>query len=146
MSKQISNDYSALLFKIYPVLRHTMYKAFDMQPQKITRTQQIILVTLSDMDTLSMTKLARSINTSNEQATRAVSQLVQMGFVKREQNEVNRRVINISLTELSREYLKNVMASAADIISQQNYDFTDEELETLRKAVDLTARLVGENN
>lgn len=146
MSKQISNDYSALLFKIYPVLRHTMYKAFDMQPQKITRTQQIILVTLSDMDTLSMTKLARSINTSNEQATRAVSQLVQMGFVKREQNEVNRRVINISLTELSREYLKNVMTSAAEIISQQNYEFTDEELETICKAVDLTARLVGENN
>lgn len=146
MSKQISNDYSALLFKIYPVLRHTMYKAFDMQPQKITRTQQIILVTLSDIDTLSMTKLARSINTSNEQATRAVSQLVQMGFVKREQNEVNRRVINISLTELSREYLKNVMTSAAEIISQQNYEFTDEELETICKAVDLTARLVGENN
>ncbi|MGN0634371.1 MAG: MarR family winged helix-turn-helix transcriptional regulator [Oscillospiraceae bacterium] len=145
MSKQIFNDYSALLFKFYPVLRQTMYKAFDMQPQKITRTQQIILVTLSDMGMSSMTKLARSINTSNEQATRAVSQLVQMGFVKREQNEVNRRVINISLTELSNEYLKNVMDSAADIMSQHYNDFTNEELETLRKAVDLTARLVGEN-
>lgn len=93
------------MFELYPIARKRMYHAFDDLDPQLTRTQQIILLSLAVKDNLSMSQLADSICTSNEQATRAVTQLVNMGFVNRAQNKTNRRVVNISLTDKAKAYI-----------------------------------------
>lgn len=116
MIEPISSDSTAAIFRLFTSMRRIVYSAFDMQTQKTTRTQQIILMTLADSGTLSMSELARKVNTSNEQATRAVAQLVGIGFINRIQNENNRRIINISLTKAADKYLNGVYRSAAELI------------------------------
>ena len=63
-----------------------------------------------------MSELARSINTSNEQATRAISQLVDIGFVTRSQNEQNHRIVNIDLTEKAEKYIADVEYDAENML------------------------------
>lgn len=112
MNKQADLSGSEALFMLFPVLRRVVYEAFDMHNVKITRTQQIILVTMYCSDTLSMSELARRITTSNEQATRAVTQLVALGLIRRFQNEHNHRIVNIQLTDNAKAYVSEVAETA----------------------------------
>ena len=74
------------VFELYPRSRKHIYESFDRLEDDLTRTQQMILLALSVQDDLSMSQLADRICTSNEQATRAVSQLVIKGYVNRAKN------------------------------------------------------------
>lgn len=109
-------DGSTALFMMYPVFRRILFEAFDKHSVKITRTQQTILITMSCSDTLSMSDLARRINTSNEQATRAVTQLVAMGYIDRAQNEQNHRIVNINLTDKAIAYVSEVSSIAENLL------------------------------
>ena len=93
------------MYEIYPLSRKLVFDTFDKKKYDITRTQQIIMLSLCIEGTLTMSQLASKINTSNEQATRAVAQLVDKGFVIRMQNPDNRRVINIRLTDEAMRFL-----------------------------------------
>lgn len=119
MSDHKTGGAQPYLFAIYPVLRRAVYEAFDKQDSKITRTQQIILVTMSDGATLSMSELARKIDTSNEQATRAVTQLVSLGYIERFQNEQNHRIVNIRLTDSANELLASINADALKSLADE---------------------------
>lgn len=116
VSERLSRQTTTALFKVFPLLRRAIFEAFDKQNTKLTRTQQIILVTMAGSDSLSMSELARSINTSNEQATRAISQLVDIGFVTRSQNEQNHRIVNIDLTEKAEKYIADVEYDAENML------------------------------
>ena len=87
------------VLNLFPRLRRLVFGAFDSGEFHVTRTQQMILTVMSSGATFSMSELASLIGTSNEQATRAVSQLVNMGYISRSQNEVNHRIVNIRLTD-----------------------------------------------
>ena len=88
------------MYEIYPLSRKLVFDTFDKKKYDITRTQQIIMLSLCIEGTLTMSQLASKINTSNEQATRAVAQLVDKGFVIRMQNPDNRRGTRIPIVPL----------------------------------------------
>lgn len=116
MKKKAIAECSEAVFGVYPELRRMVMEAFDRQEVKLTRTQQIILITMANTGVLSMSALAKRINTSNEQATRAVSQIIQLGFMERFQNETNHRIVNIRLTDSAFEYLAGVKATFAEVV------------------------------
>ena len=100
------------MYEIYPLSRKLVFDTFDKKKYDITRTQQIIMLSLCIEGTLTMSQLASKINTSNEQATRAVAQLVDKGFVIRMQNPDNRRVINIRLTDEAMRFMEKMKNEA----------------------------------
>lgn len=114
MSRQNRIDCINLMYQIYPMSRRLVLDTFDKQNIDLTRTQQIIILALSVNDTLTMSQLAKKVNTSNEQATRAVSQLVDKEFISRTQDAKNRRKINICLTQKARDFMTKTKASILD--------------------------------
>ncbi|WP_419561637.1 MarR family transcriptional regulator, partial [Ruminococcus sp.] len=104
------------MYEIYPLSRKLVFDTFDKKKYDITRTQQIIMLSLCIEGTLTMSQLASKINTSNEQATRAVAQLVDKGFVIRMQNPDNRRVINIRLTDEAMRFMEKMKNGILDDI------------------------------
>ena len=98
-----------------------MFQAFDESEIHTTRTQQMILSAMDGGKPRSMSELAKLISTSNEQATRAVTQLVKMGFIERYQNEVNHRVVNVRLTETAHEFMKKISARCEEIVAERLY-------------------------
>lgn len=131
------------VFDLYPRCRKLMYRAFDELDPSLTRTQQIILLSLSVRDNLSMSKLADSINTSNEQATRAVTQLVNMSFVDRTQNKNNRRVVNITLTDKARAYIESAKKHMLTVTAETADILTDEQIKQICDTLELLSKLLG---
>ena len=111
--------------------RRNICGLFDRDEFKFTKTQQLILMTLWLHKKLSLTELSEQICTSNEQATRAVGQLVKSGFVNRAKNQTNRRSIEISLTQKSIDLIKDAQATAAKRIPQRFNELSDEDAKTL---------------
>ncbi|MBQ1903910.1 MAG: MarR family transcriptional regulator [Ruminococcus sp.] len=111
--------------------RRNICGLFDRDEFKFTKTQQLILMTLWLHKKLSLTELSEQICTSNEQATRAVGQLVKSGFVNRVKNQTNRRSIEISLTQKGIDLIKDAQATAAKRIPQRFNELSDEDAKTL---------------
>ena len=117
------------MYDIYPLSRKLVFDTFNKKKYNITKTQQIIMLSLSVCGVLTMSQLASKINTSNEQATRAVAQLVDKGFIVRMQNPLNRRVINIKLTPEAEKFMKKTQSEIRDDMLKSFECISDEEME-----------------
>lgn len=135
MNEKARKDTVAAMFELYPRGRKLMYEAFDKLDDDLTRTQQIILLALSVKDNLSMSQLASRICTSNEQATRAVTQLVDKSLVIRSQNKTNRRVVNITLTPKAKEYIEAAKKAVLADTQSRAKSLTDDELNTINNSI-----------
>ncbi|WP_294407950.1 MarR family transcriptional regulator [uncultured Ruminococcus sp.] len=124
------------MYEIYPISRKLVFDTFDRKKYDITRTQQIIMLSLSLCGTLTMSKLAAKINTSNEQATRAVAQLVDKGFIVRMHNPENRRVINIKLTEEAEIFFNKMKAEIIDDLIEKFSCLSNEEMEEFSRSLE----------
>ena len=124
-----------MLYEMYPLSRKLVFDTFNLKNSILTRTQQIILLALSLSKTLTMSQLAQKINTSNEQATRAVAQLVTMDFVKRNQDTKNRRIIHISLTDKAIKFMENTKNNIMDELLIKFERISDEEMLAFKQAV-----------
>ena len=135
-------EIAAAYFDVFPLLRRIVLEAFDRHENKLTRTQQMILVSMKSGEVLSMSKLARRINTSNEQATRAISQLTKKNMVLRFQNEDNHRVVNIVLTETADKYVEEVKQIAADMLDEEFSELTKAQKAQLAESLFSAAELI----
>ena len=118
-------------YEIYPLSRKLVFDTFDQKKYHVTRTQQIVLLALSVSGQMNMTQLATRINTSNEQATRAAAQLADMGFIRREHQTGNRRVVIISLTPEAEDFMKKMKAEIRDDLLKRFANVSDEDMEKL---------------
>ncbi len=75
-------------------------------PGRLTRSQMYILLALMNGAPLNMTQLAARIATSKEQTTRAVAPLVDAGYLRREQDAHNRKLVLIRLTASGEQLLR----------------------------------------
>lgn len=122
--------------------RRTICGLFDKNEFKFTKTQQLILMVLWLRKTLSLTELSEQICTSNEQATRAVGQLVKGGFVNRVKNKTNRRSIEISLTDSAVEMIKATQAAAAKRIPEKFESLNEQDAKTLVECLDKIGKIL----
>lgn len=122
-------------YEIYPLSRKLVFDTFDQKKYHVTRTQQIVLLALSVSGQMNMTQLAMRINTSNEQATRAAAQLADMGFIRREHQTGNRRVVIISLTPEAEDFMKKMKAEIRDDLLKRFANVSDEDMDKLYDAL-----------
>ncbi len=122
-------------YEIYPLSRKLVFDTFDQKKYHVTRTQQIVLLALSVSGQMNMTQLATRINTSNEQATRAAAQLADMGFIRREHQAGNRRVVIISLTPEAEDFMKKMKAEIRDDLLKRFANVSDEDMDKLYDAL-----------
>ncbi|SDB33547.1 DNA-binding transcriptional regulator, MarR family [Ruminococcaceae bacterium FB2012] len=135
MNEKARKECVNAMFELYPRARKMMYESFDKLEDDLTRTQQIILLALAVKDNLSMSQLASKICTSNEQATRAVTQLVDKGLVNRMQNKTNRRVVNITLTQKAKDHLDAAKKAALAEGASKAAQLSDEDLQAVSTAL-----------
>ncbi|MBO0477746.1 MarR family transcriptional regulator [Vagococcus sp. DIV0080] len=72
----------------------------------ISITHLFILDTIRNTPKISLQQLAKRVNLSPSSTSEAVEKMVKLGYVSREQSETNRRAIELMLTELGLETLK----------------------------------------
>lgn len=107
------------LFEIFPICQRLLLNSIDLHSIEFTRTQMLILFSLSSRDRLNMSQLSAYIASSKEQATRAVAPLVKHGFVERFRSDENRKKVYVQLTPKGQELIQKEQVLVKQRLSAQ---------------------------
>ena len=129
------------LIEVFPSYRRMVCGLFDKSEFQFTKTQQMIIMTLWKRENMSLSQLSNRICTSNEQATRAVSQLVKGGYLTRVKNENNRRTIEISLTDKAKAIVNEVQQKALERIPEEFKKLDEQDAATVLECVEKVSRI-----
>ena len=97
----------------------------------ITREQFGILLILSLTDGLYQTQIANILGKDRPNITRMIDILETNGFIKREKDETNRRILKVFLTDKGREKVKFVKPLKDRMNAAQYKGMSEEEILTL---------------
>lgn len=133
--KKINNTDLDLGFEI--ALTSSAYRAAGQKTLKvhgldsITREQFGILLVLSLGDGLYQTQIANILGKDRPNMTRMIDVLETNGFIRREKDENNRRILKVYLTDKGKEKAKVVKPLKDRMNSAQYRGMSDEEILTL---------------
>lgn len=96
-----------LLVETMPLLYRAVVADFSKKQFGFTKSQLLVFLALRSYGCLTMKQTAEYLSSSKEQATRAVSPLVDEGYVERYIDEENRTKTHIRLTPMGADYIEN---------------------------------------
>jgi DNA-binding MarR family transcriptional regulator len=124
----VAEDLSAL-FRLFH--KHLMNLAEHHPELQMSRSHFEVLWVLSDMGVLPMSVIAKALSLSKPYMTALVDKLLSEGLVSRIPDPQDRRVINITLTDHGREFLREHKAFQETAIAEKIVELSGQELERL---------------
>jgi len=97
----------------------------------VTHAQFMLLWLLSQADSLTPLELSRRAGIQKASATSVINALRKRRLIRGDQDNVDRRKVNLHLTPAGQELTKELLACAAAANADARTGFTDAELETL---------------
>jgi DNA-binding MarR family transcriptional regulator len=138
-------DTAEKLFQMSFLFHNKMMRPVLQNSKSILSPLQVhVLNTLNDNGTATMTLVANEIKMSKQQTTRVVDQLVSQGFVRRDFEEQDRRIIKISLTSAGEAELENIKKEAIEHMVTKIEMFDERKVTELNDTVDRLSRLLRE--
>jgi DNA-binding MarR family transcriptional regulator len=111
----------------------------------ITPLHYEIVRLLEEEGTLHIAEIGRKLQIAKAQMTQLIDKLVALNMIERKIDTADRRIINISLTEQGRVFLKEQKNTLMNAIQESMSCLTDAELEdlsaALRKIQDILSKL-----
>ena len=98
-------DFCEGFLTFYRSLFHASGALLDLGKHRLTRGQFFVLLRLQRYQRMTMSQVAATLANSKEQATRTVSSLVELGLVERLEDQHNRKLVLVHLTEAGRTFL-----------------------------------------
>jgi DNA-binding MarR family transcriptional regulator len=92
--------------------------------------------------TASISELATAKNISRPAISQAVEVLVKKGLLTRVQSTQDRRFVELALTEAGNELLDTVFKETRDWMKQQMNALSNDELETIAKAMEVLKKML----
>jgi DNA-binding MarR family transcriptional regulator len=131
------------LSKLLPVLQQKLIKPFEQfAKSKISPLQFHVMFMLEEKGDLSMSQLSHELSTSKQQMTPIIDKLIECGFVEREHDKVDRRVVKINLSSPGRQFLEKQKVEVFDMLKKKIMNLADEDLSVLNKAFLEISRVV----
>lgn len=130
------------LFEIFPICQRLLLNSIDLHSIEFTRTQMLILFSLSSRDRLNMSQLSAYIASSKEQATRAVAPLVKHGFVERFRSDENRKKVYVQLTPKGQELIQKEQMLVKQRLSTQFQSLSLNDQDIFQESVENILRLL----
>jgi len=121
------------LITIHPLLYKSISKPMRTQTS-ITPGGMFVMGSLTRHGTLSMSQIGKCLLMPNPHVTVIVDKLIDAGFVQRQNDPNDRRVINILLTEKGTANFESIKRSTVKNLNNKLSLLTDEDLEILSTA------------
>jgi DNA-binding MarR family transcriptional regulator len=109
----------------------------------LTRHQLFIMKILNSEGSATVSYLAKIIGVPNPQMTRLVNQLVEVGYVTRNHDIQDRRLINLSLTGQGKKLLLTINKRIKEHLKQRLAVLTTKELLAMSTALETLQTLVA---
>ena len=144
MSTHYREDDELPLLQLIPLLFKWIKVDHLKKKYGITGSQELILMTLYYRHEMSMGQIAEAISSSKEQATRAVSPLVEHGLINRFEDHANRRRVCLTLTDSGIDYIREIGSTIkADFHKRLDESITSEEHQQLKDAFQTMIRILS---
>lgn len=138
MPPQTLSEFSDKLNEIMPVISREFLKhqTGEFFKAKITMPQFVVLDVLHSHPESKMTDLARFINVTTAAVTGIIDRLVRDGYVKRQADVRDRRIIKVSLTARGASMVRKMMEHRKKVTSKIFGVITEEEREAYLKILE----------
>lgn len=130
------------LAEIFSICQHLLINSIDLKELELTKTQMCVLFALIHCDGLSMTQLAQHAAISREQATRAVTPLVNLGYVERFQDPSNRKLVLVRLTDQGEAFLTAETLRIGNKIQTGFVGLSSEEEKQLQTSIETVLEII----
>jgi len=126
---------ATILFNLIPLLDKTFVRAIDQQFRVILTATQARVMGILIEKKATMTELSNEMLMSKQQMTPIVDKLVLKGFVQREYDAIDRRIIKISLTPSGVEILEEVKVKTLAFLENKLKHLDQDDLSSLTNAL-----------
>lgn len=142
LSEDLINKMIDCSFPLHVIIFDVYCKGYE----NISTIQVSIFNLIYEYKRLNMSNLARILGYTNQRLTQPVDDLVRRGYLSREVEEDNRRMVFVQLTEKGQKYFKDSRRRAHEMVISlldrvMNEDEKKTLLECLTPARELLARL-----
>jgi len=124
-----------ILFNLIPLLDKTFVRSVDQQFRTIVTSLQANVMTILIERKATMTELSNEMLMSKQQMTPIIDKLVSEGFVQREYDNIDRRIIRISLTPSGLDILKTIKEKALAVLESKLKNLNQNDLLCLYNAL-----------
>jgi Transcriptional regulators len=121
------------LISIYPLLYKSISKPLRVN-SPITPGGMFVLGSLKRHGTLSMSEIGKCMAIPKPHVTVVVDKLIEEGFVERQNDPKDRRVINIALTEKGSKNFEEIKRNSSESLKEKLTLLDEQELEELLTA------------
>lgn len=131
MSKNFS-QITSNLFDIMVILHKKVFNPLVLSKAiNLTPAQFSVLFYLMRKDNSSVTDAAKYLKISKPNMTPILDSLINMGYITRQRDLKDRRVIRVTLTESGREFYANMKKANLHIVEEIFSDYSDTQLKQL---------------
>ena len=140
---KIPDIFSNQLFTFLLLIREKIYKQFEgSYNDRLTSLQFHVIATLGMYGGMTMSSLAKKMNLQKQSATKVVNQLVGMDFIRRFNDEADRRIIKVENTPEAKAYLDRFSIENMKQVSRYFASLSNEEFMELQKAIETVNRIL----
>ena len=132
------------IFHILPLIKKRLLHMDLVQREHGTPLSHVqVLAMLSDVGTMSVSEISRRLGIAKPNITPLVDRLYDAGYVDRQHDENDRRVVNIVLLEAGKEKLDAIRATIARQIHLQADGLTVSEFRELNESLSSVVRILS---
>ena len=132
------------MFFVLPLIKKRLLHISDVQKEHGTPLSHVqVLAMLQDVGTMSVSEISRRLGIAKPNITPLVDRLFDAGYVDRQHDENDRRVVNIVLQPAGSEKLAAIRATIARQIQVQSEDLTVSEFRELNDSLSSIVRILS---
>lgn len=137
------DSFSGQLLTFLLLIREKIYKQWEESyNDKLTTLQFHVVATLGMYGSMTMSALAEIMGMQKQSATKVVNQLVGMKFIRRIDDEADRRVVRVDVTPEARVYLERFTIENMKQVCKSFETLSDGELAELQQAIAVLNRIL----
>ena len=143
MIEEEINVIAGKLSDLLPLFIRKLMRPFELKTRDLTSPLQMyVMLILSEKEMSTLTELADEMNMSKQQMTPIINKLHDNGFVQREQDNIDRRSVNLRLTSAGVDLLGNRCQEVNLLMKRKIEGLDKDDLQTLGHALDDLFRII----
>ncbi len=124
-----------LISKVYQKLVTNLQKSFSESGIEVTPVQVMLLFFLQQNNGLSLTQISQGLMLENPTVTGLIDRLEKLGYVKRSDHPIDRRVYLVHLTEKGNKVAKKALPIVKKLNEQIKEGYSKGEIEDFKKVL-----------
>lgn len=124
------------LYEVLPIIMRKFVRPVEQQTKfKVSPMQFNAMIVINNYKSATMKTIAEELNISKQQATLIIDKLIDIGYVKRENDKYDRRIIRITLTDTGIHFMDNERKVLSELLKEKIECLDDSDLYSLNIAL-----------